>query len=270
MVGMVGSITRIKELLRLFFKFGFALDSAYVLNFVLATLGKILRIFLLMVFFKTLILAVPDIPGWSEPALYVLAATFYITDLIASVFFHRNLLFHLPRMIQDGSFDRMLVTPLSRIFHVAFHRIDVGDVLSLIPFIYFWYYILTRFTVSATFSSVLLYTLLVINAIAFIFGLVLLLGSVSFWTIQGDGFGRFIDHVTGAARIPLDIFPQPFKYVLSYLFPLVILSTIPTQALFGSVTLFDVGYAVCFTIGLLCVSGVAWTKGLRAYNSASS
>ncbi len=266
----MGSLKRYAQLLYLFTKFDFYLETAYGLNFLFATCGKIFRVLLVMVFFKTLVLRVPGIPQWNEAQLYILAATFYITDLIASILFHRNLLFHLPRIIRDGTFDRILTKPIPQLFHAAFNKIDVGDFLAFVPFMYFWIYIVQHFVLSVTFGSVALYVLLVVNAVVFIFALVLLLGSTSFWLNRGDGFGRLVDHATGAARFPFDIFPEKLKFVVFYILPVAVLATLPTQALLGFAQPLYILYSVGFTLILLAAALVVWNRGLHAYQSASS
>lgn len=267
---MVGSVTRYRKLLVLFLKSDFYLQSAYTLNFFSGVVGKILRIVLVLLFFQTLVLAVPGIPQWGSLELSVLAATFYITDLIASVLFHRNLLFHLPREIHDGTFDRTLRLPVPTLFYTAFQRIDAGDFLATLPFIVFWFYIGQHAVLAFTAWSIVLYIVLVLHAIVFIFALTLLVGSTAFWFPRGDGFGRLIDSSTGAGRFPFTIFPKKFQFVVFYVFPLALLATIPTQALLGTAQPFQMVYVVGFTFMLFVVSLLVWKRGLRAYQSASS
>jgi ABC-2 type transport system permease protein len=270
MAHMAGNFGRYSQLLYLFTKFDLSIHTTYLINFFAGVVGKLLRVFLIMLFFKTLVLRVPGIPQWNEMQLYVLAVTFYVTDLIASILFHRNLLYHLPRMIRDGTFDRILVKPIPQLFHAAFNRIDMQDMLAFIPFIYFWVYIIQHFDVPATPGTIALYIVLVLNAVVFTFALVLLLGSTSFWLTRGDGFGRLVDHATGSARFPFDIFPEKFKFVVFYIVPVALLATVPTQALLRLAAPLHIVYSVAFTVVLLFVALLVWRKGVNVYQSASS
>lgn len=267
---MVASLQRYVRLLILFFKSDLYLQTAYAFNFFCGVIGKVLRIFLVMLFFQTLVTSVPNIPQWSTAELYILAATFYITDLCASVLFHRNLLYHLPRDVHDGSFDRTLRMPVPTLFYTAFQKIDAGDFLAVIPFIGFWVYIGQHFVLPLTAASIALYIIMCIHAIIFIFALVLLVGSTAFWFPRGDGFGRLIDSSTAAARFPFTVFPRKFQFVVFYLFPLAILATIPTQVLLGKADMSQVVYVIGFTYVLLALSIAAWRRGLRVYQSASA
>lgn len=267
---MVANVSRAWTFFRLFIKYGFAIETAYAINFLAGTCGKILRVVLLLVFFQALTINVPAIGHWDTASLYILAATFYITDLIASVLFHRTLLFHMAGLIRKGEFDRFLIQPVSTLAHVAFHRIDPGDFLTLLPFGVFLIYVVQHFGLEFSAAAILLYGVLILNAVVFIFSLTLILGSISFWAMQTDGFGRFTDHISGAARFPIDIFPKNFKRIVFYFFPIAILSIVPTLALFGKATLFDILYSIVFTALLFVVSLFTWQQGLKRYDSASS
>jgi len=267
---MVANIKRYAVLLLLFLKSDFYMQTAYASNFVISTLAKILRVGIVMVSYHTLVVSVPNIPSWSTPELYILAATFYVTDLVASIFFHRNLLYHLPREIREGTFDRTLQLPVPQLFYTAFQRIDAGDFFAVVPFAAFWVYVVQHFSLDLTFSAVVGYSVMVCNAIVFIFALVLLTGSSAFWFQRGDGFGRLLDNVTGAARFPFAVFPQAFQFVVFFIVPVALLATIPTQVLLGKAQMSQVLYSLVFTAVLLCIAVAVWRKGIRVYQSASS
>lgn len=266
----VASIKRYILLIRLFASFGFHLESAYVINFVSATFGKLLRIALIILFFHSIAIAVPNIPGWNVEGLYTIAATFYIVDLFASVLFHRNLLFHVPRAIQSGTFDTILIKPIPKLFHAAFQRIDIGDFIAFVPFVAFWTYAVTTFEVEITVQHSLLYIAFIFNALVFVFAVVLILASAAFWTVRGDGMGRLVDHISGTATFPLDIYRGNIRFIAFYVVPVAVISVIPAQALFGIAKPFDLLYSIAVTLILLAVAVGVWNAGLRRYSSASS
>ncbi len=267
---MAGSIIRYLSLTQLAAKFGLYNESAYLINFIAATFGKLLRIGLFMIFFDSIALVVVQVPSWTRDGLLTIIATFFIVDLVASILFHRNLLFHLPEHIQDGTFDRYVVRPAPTLFQVSFRVIDIGDVVTLVPFIIFWGWMVSRFPAAIGTGAIFGYIGMMVVAVVFLYALVLLIGSISFWTVRGDGAGRLTDYMAGAASFPLDIFAAPFRQIAFWVVPVAILSVVPAQVLFGTASLMVVGYSILFTVVLLCIALRVWNRGVRRYDSASS
>jgi ABC-2 type transport system permease protein len=266
---MAGNASRAWLLFRVFARQNFQQQSVYRLNFVFAVLGKLLRIGFVVIFFQSLT-RVADIPGWNGTALWVLAATFYLVDLAASVFFQRNLLYYLPEMIRTGQLDRILTKPVSPLALTAFHVIDVGDALAIAPLVVFWTGLAVGQGIELTIGRVAAYLGLVALALVLTFFLMLLLGSLSFWTVRGDGFGRFVDRLTTVAQFPLDLFPRAVRVLLFSVVPLALLATLPTQALFGRVAPVQIIAASVATVAIGGLALLAWHRGLQRYSSAST
>ncbi len=223
-----------------------------------------------MIFFYSIVQRVPHIGSWTTETLYVLVATFYIVDLVASIFFQRNLLYHLPRAIRDGTFDTFLLTPVPALFQASFRRIDPGDTLALLPFIGFWIWIANTMKLELTALHIVWYIVFIGGAVLLTYAITLCFGAVAFWTVRGDGVGRMVDSITNASIYPLDIYPQPLRTLFRTAIPIALFAVVPTQALIGTLTL---SHAILSTVITAVFFGIAltlWTHGVRHYNSASS
>ena len=267
---MVGNVQRHLQLLIVYAKQSLVNETTYRSNFVMATIGKILRIILLMVFFYSVSQRVPSIGEWNTETLYILVATFYIVDLVASIFFQRNLLYHLPRAIQDGTFDTFLLAPVSTLFQSSFRRIDPGDTVALIPFVGFWIWMVRSLTLDLTTFHVVAYLLFVLIGILLTYALTLGFGALAFWTVRGDGLGRMVDSITNASVYPLDIYPQPLRTVFLSAIPIALFAVIPTQALTGTLSVAHGILSLVVTTVFFCLALLLWNRGLRRYNSVSS
>lgn len=71
-------------------------------------------------------------------------------------------------------------------------------------------------------------------------------------------------------KLPIDIYKQPLRGILTYLVPVGIMMTLPAKALLGLVS--PVGVLASFALGLLTifVSMRFWKFALKRYTSASS
>jgi ABC-2 type transport system permease protein len=111
---------------------------------------------------------------------------------------------------------------------------------------------------------------LLINALFFIFAIVLLIATVSFWTTQSYGMARIFDNLLKIGRYPMDIFRGFWKVIFVYFLPLILIAQIPTQALLQTLSWDFVLFAFSATGGFLILALNFWRVGVRSYLSASS
>jgi len=115
-----------------------------------------------------------------------------------------------------------------------------------------------------------MYGLLIANALIFLFAIVLIIATISFWTTQSAGLARVFDDLTRVGRYPLDIFEGFWKFFFIYVLPLALISQVPSQALLGALSPGFLLYALAIS-GLLAVVAIRfWRTGLKNYSSTSS
>jgi len=245
-------------------------QMAYRPNFVLMIFGKVIRIGLMLLFFQAIFLKVDRIGAWSHSQVLLIFATFHLVDFIISITFQRNLAFHLPQSIQSGELDARMVLPVHLLFWVSIEDIDVIDFFSFLPTLALLGYVLLRLDFAFSGFQLFLYCLLVINALVFLFAVVLMVASISFWTVQSYGLARIFDNLLRIGRYPLDIFEGPLKLVFVYVLPLVLVAQLPSEALLMPLSPRFLMYGFGITLVFLFMALQFWRKGLKNYSSASS
>jgi len=187
-----------------------------------------------------------------------------------SITFHRNLAFHLPRRIQTGELDWRMILPVNVLFFTSFEDLDLMDFFSFIPTLGFLGYVLYRIGFGFTWIQAISYVLLLVNSLTFLFAVVLLIATISFWTTQSYGIARIFDNLLKIGRYPLDIFEGFWKIVFIYVLPLVLIAQLPTQALLQALSWKFIFFAFGITSVFLVLALSFWRVGLRNYLSASS
>ncbi len=261
---------RYAKLFIIFIKVGLMRQMAYRPHFFMMIAGKIIRLALLFFFFQAIFLKVDRIGQWTFDHILLLFATFHIVDFMMSITFHRNLSFHLPRRIQTGDLDRRIVLPVNLLFLVSFEDLDLMDFFSFLPSLAFLGYVFYRLNFNFSLIQVASYVLLLVNALVFLFAVVLLIATISFWTTQSYGMARIFDNLLKIGRYPLDIFEGFLKIVLVYFLPLVFIAQVPVQALLQTVSAKFIILAFSVTGCFLAAAIGFWKWGLRTYTSASS
>ncbi len=263
-------VYRYFKLFVLFIKIGLMRQMAYRPHFFMMIAGKIIRIGLLFFFFQAIFLKVDRIGQWTFNQVLLIFATFHIVDFLMSITFHRNLSFHLPRLIQTGDLDSRMVLPTNLLFFLSFEEIDLMDFFSFVPSLGFLGYVFYRIGFNFTWVQGMAYVLLLVNAMILVFAMVLLIATVSFWTTQSYGMARIFDNLLKIGRYPLDIFEGFWRVIFIYFLPLILVAQIPAQALLETLSSKVVLFAFIVTGVFLALALSFWRAGLRSYLSSSS
>jgi ABC-2 type transport system permease protein len=245
-------------------------QMAYRPNFVMMIIGKVVRIALLFFFFQAIFMKVDKIGHWSYNQVLLLFATFHIVDYFMSITFHRNLSFQLPRLIQTGQLDSRMILPTNLLFILSFEHIDLIDFFSFLPSLAFLGYVFYRLEFAFSWSQLIAYGALLLNALVFIYSLVLIIATVSFWTTQSYGLARIFDNLLKIGRYPLDIFEGFWRVIFIYFLPLVLIAQIPSQALLHTISFKFIIFSFGITCIFLIIALSFWRIGLKSYLSASS
>ena len=245
-------------------------QMAYRPHFFLMIFGKVIRMVLLLFFFQAVFLKVDRLGQWTFDQVLLLFATFHLVDYAMSITFQRNLSYHLPTLIQSGNLDSRMTLPINSLFMASLENIDMMDFISFIPCLGLLVYALHRLGFAFTWLQALTYGLLIVNALIFLFAVVLIIATISFWTTQSAGLARVFDDLTRVGRYPLDIFEGFWKFFFIYVLPLALISQVPSQALLGTLSPGFLLYALASSAVLAVIAIRFWRTGLKNYSSTSS
>ncbi len=124
-----------------------------------------------------------------------------------------------------------------------------------VSFFYPWHMIV--FLVALCVSLVVLYALL------------LAFSGLVFWS-AGFLFTWVFDGLFQLARYPVGLYPGWTRFLLTWIIPVGIMTTIPAQALSGNLSITTLLGAVILALALLTGATIIFQVGLRRYTSASS
>jgi ABC-2 type transport system permease protein len=269
-MALIKGIYRYLNLFGLLMKIGLLRQMAYRFNFCMMIGGKLIRMTLLFFFYQAIFSKVSRIGQWGYDDVLLLFATFHLVDYLMSITFQRNLAFLLPRRIQSGELDARMVLPVNLLFLAALEDIDMIDFFSFIPSLSFLVYVICRMQLTFTWLQLLLYLVLIVNALVFLFAVVLAIAAISFWTTQSQGIAKIFDNLLRISRYPLDIFEGFWRTLFIYILPLVLVAQLPSQALLKAISPLAVLAALAGSGLFLIAALILWKAGLRTYTSASS
>jgi ABC-2 type transport system permease protein len=120
--------------------------------------------------------------------------------------------------------------------------------------------------------SILLYIIALGFGVAVHYSIMLILAAISFWIIRAQGLVYGYFNFLNIARYPDSIFPRLFKFIFSWIVPVVVVSNVPARLLAKSLDqpswlMFKL--VIASTV-IFVLSRTFWNFALRRYSSASS
>lgn len=247
-------------------KNSFMVMFSHKVLFVAFLFGKILRFGLFVAFLYFLVKGAESLAGYTINQTIFFFLTFSVVDILGQ-FLYREVYRFRP-LIVSGDLDLILAKPMSTLFRVLMGGADVIDLVTIPPLIAAVIYVgnlLNPSTLQTTY-----YILLILNGILIATAFHIAVLSLGILTTEIDHTIMIYRDLSNLGRLPIDIYKQPLRGVLTYFVPVGIMITLPAKVLMGLVT--PVGALLSFAlgIGLFLLSTRFWNFAIKHYTSASS
>lgn len=234
---------------------------------IIMLLGKSIRILVFASFLVFLLQGTKGLIGYSTHQVIFFYLTFNLIDTLGQVFFRE--VYRFRQLVVEGNLDSVLTRPINPLIRVLLGGTDLLDtVMLLILILVVGFYGINY--ISSNPADYLIYILLILNAflLSAAFHIFVLGFAVIFLSVDHIIF--MYRDMTSLMRVPVDIYKEPLRGIITFLIPLGIMYTFPAKALMG---LLNPGFLlISFGIGglFLLLSLWFWKYSLRYYQSASS
>lgn len=230
------------------------------------TLGKFMRFALYLLFLFVLLSKTQSLAGYSIWQIFLFFATFNFIDTTAQ-FLLREVYRFRPHII-SGYFDFILLWPISPLFKTLVGGSDVMDIPMIIVSILFIF--ITGSHTMFTFAGLIFYLLLVLNALLIALAFHICILALGILTTEIDNTLWMYRDLTQMGRIPVDIYREPVRSIITFVVPVGIMMTFPVKALLGILSTPIIILSLVGGILFLTTSFAFWKFALRYYTSASS
>lgn len=234
---------------------------------VIMLMGKILRILVFASFLVFLLQGTKGLIGYSAHQVIFFYLTFNLIDTLGQVFFRE--VYRFRQLVVEGNLDSVLTRPINPLIRVLLGGTDLLDTIMLFILIFAVGFYGVNY-ISSNPVDYLIYILLILNAflLSAAFHIFVLGFAVIFLSVDHIIF--MYRDMTSLMRVPVDIYKEPLRGIITFLIPLGIMYTFPAKALMG---LLHPGFLlISFSIGglFLLLSLMFWKYSLKYYQSASS
>ncbi len=237
------------------------------LGVVLFLTGKILRFAFFILFLLILLMHTKGIAGYTFWEVILLYMTFNFIDNTAQLLF-RNV-YRFRNEITSGTFDYSLLRPFSPLINALFGGIDPLDLPMLVVFLGGMILCLYHMG-TITLPNIMLYGLLVCNGIIIAMTFHIFVLALGILTTAVDNTIMLYRDITQMGRMPIDIYKEPFRSIITFIIPVGVMITFPVKALIGLLSFPAFMAAVVICLVFYFASMGYWKYALRRYGSASS
>ena len=210
-----------------------------------------------------------NIDGWSYPqALLVVAFHLAMRGLVYGLI-EPNLR-QLVAQVRDGTLDFVLLKPADAQLMVSISRIVPGRLVDLLSAALVMIWSLVQLGHTPTAMQITGAALCFLAGATVLYSLWLLAASTVFWWVRVDSLSHLLSSLLDAGQWPGVIYRGWVKVVLTFVLPIIVITTHPAMALLGWLdlqgALWSAGAAVIFA----GVSRAVWLYAVAHYTSASS
>jgi viologen exporter family transport system permease protein len=228
--------------------------------------GKILRFAFFFGFLFYLLKTTKSLAGYNFTQVAFFYLTFNVIDVITQFLFRE--VYRFRPLVINGGFDLTLSKPFSALFRALMGGADLLDLVTIPPLLFATYYVGSL--LNPTFSQVILYLFLVLNGFLIATAFHIAVISLGIITLEIDHSIMIYRDLTNLGRLPIDIYKQPLRSIITFLIPVGIMVTIPAKVLMGVSSNTVIAVAFILGIGFFFLSIKFWGYALRFYTSASS
>ena len=246
-------------------------EMSFKANFLLWLLVELLWFLGQIIFVEVLFQYVKQIGDWSKWEVVLLIGTHQLIGQIFQAFFYVNVA-NLPELVRTGKLDFLLLQPIDSQFAVSTKQFGLDNVVNAMVGVGIVIFSLVKLAVLPSVTQVLFYIVAIAFGVTVHYSIMFFLATMSFWIVRAQGLIYGYYNLFNIARYPETIFRGVFRFIFTWLVPVIIVANIPAKMLIDS---FAHPFSLMLRLMLptLLVSlgtRAYWKFALRHYSSASS
>src|SRR3989339_1063058 len=229
--------------------------------------GKLIRFLMFLFFVMILVKNTKTLVGYTFNETLVFYFTFNVIDTLTQMLFRE--VYRFRWLVTSGELDGVLVRPYHPFIRVLLGGLDILDLLMLGPYLALLGYFLVQIGLTTSYN-LSLYLLLVVNSliIATAFHIVVL--ALGVLTTEVDHTIMIYRDLSKLAVVPVDIYREPIRSLVTFVLPIGIMMTYPVKGLLNMLNWNLIIVSLVLGLASLLFSLWLWGRALKKYQSWGS
>lgn len=221
-----------------------------------------------LVFYQILFTQVTSVGGWNRSQMLILQGFYFWTEAVLWGLVYENL-HAIPRKINRGTLDLDLVKPVNLQFLLSVRRIGLDHLNSVVLGALVMGYALQSGRITPSLTEIMIAISLFAIATIFLYAAWFTTVCLAFWVERLENIVYVFPAFRHFAKLPLPAYQGTVRAILTYIIPIALVTTLPTQSLLGRLDIPAVLVLGAFALGSLALSRRVLQSGLKRYTSAS-
>lgn len=233
-------------------------------------LMQFLDIAVSIVFFNVIFSNVPTLAGWNFYQVLFLFAFVKAIGTLHTSWTKKGVQSLAGEMIRMGDYDFYLTKPFDPMILVSISKPRIFTMLAFFANVGIMIYAAGKSGVAIGVVNIVWFLVLAIIGVVLYYFLLILTVIPTFWFTRLWAINDLMDRLSNLIRYPAGIYPTMFRFLLSAVFPIIVISYLPVKTLFYPPQFLDILYMLLITIAFALITKVCWRLGEKNYGSASS
>jgi ABC-2 type transport system permease protein len=246
-------------------------EMSFKANFILWLVTELLWFLGQIIFINVLFLYTDRIGDWTKWEVVLLIGTHQIIGQLFQAFFYVNLA-NLPELVRTGRMDLLLLLPVDAQFAVSTQRFGMDNIVNAGVGVAFVCVSLKQLGVTPHAAQIAWYLGAIVLGVSIHYAILFSLSTLSFWIVRAQGLIAGYYNLLNVSRYPDAIFSGLFKWIFTWLIPVILVANVPARILARAST-HPLGLMAQLTLAsalAAVLSRMLWLLALRRYSSASS
>jgi ABC-2 type transport system permease protein len=259
------------RLVTAFMRASFQEEAAHRTNFFISLLTSLLNLGSGVLGITILFGQIESIQGWDLASTLALLGVYLAVSALRSLFIGPSLeaLSGMDGEIWTGAFDFTILRPVNTQFIASLRRWRWFASLDLLLAVGVLAAAVIRLGISLSLWQIISFLLTLLAGVVLLYAILLAFAGLIFWS-PGVLFTWVFDGIFQLARYPLGMYPGWLRLVLTWIIPVGVITTIPAQALIGTLSIQNLLLSLGFACGSAAAASALFRAGLKRYASASS
>lgn len=258
------------KLFLVFCRLGVLNETEYRANLIMHLFESLISFFasisvIWVVFAKT-----ETIGGWNWNELLILLGLWFIINGIVNMIIAPSLRAFM-HDIWLGNLDYLLTKPGNHQFMASTRKVLIFNSIDLLIGLTIVSVSFYRLSPQLNIETVIQFSLTFLAGCIILYGFWIILGTLALWTVKLENLMLVFYSMFAAGRWPVGLYPAWLRYSLTFIVPIALAITTPTEALIGKLNWRMTIISLCWAVGIFIVATLFFRYGIRyKYSGASA
>ena len=244
-------------------------ELQYRANFVIQLIQSLIAIGTGLIVLALIFDRTPDLNGWTRPELLVVMGVYSIVGGFFG-FALEPAVVRIMGDVHEGTFDYVLTKPVDSQVLASVRAFRVWRLTDVVVGIAVAVWGLIELPDAPTAGELAGGVVMLVAGFVALYCLGLIIVTGAFWYTNMDMVQDLFTGMYRAGQYPTGVYPRWLRLTLTFLVPIGLAVTTPSQSLTGQLTWTRLLALIGFVAGLVVVARLLWRVGTRKYSGASA